>query len=421
MIVTVFGLGFVGLTTSLGLAHLGHTVYGIEADSRRLETLRTGILPFYEPHLDEELNIQRKQGRFILDGSIEQAVKNSEIIFYCVGTPYGEDGAADLTALFEAVAQTLEAIHDDSFRVLVTKSTIPPSTTERCVLPFVKEHLSHRTNLCVANNPEFLREGYCWKDFMEADRIVIGCTDETGRRKLTELYKPLKKPIYCVSPSTGEFVKYLSNTLLATLISYSNEMAQAAEIIGGIQIAQAFRILHMDKRWKNGEMASYAYPGCGYGGYCLPKDTCAFRAQARKFGFEPAVLNAVIETNEHRSEKIAKWIVRDLDKAKSIGIAGLAFKPDSDDVRDSPARRIIEQLQGMGFRRILVYDPIAMRQFQQSAPDLDVIYCESLEELCSRSERIAITTAWPEFALLMQWTGGQVVDCRYMLWGNGHD
>lgn len=418
MTVTVFGLGFAGLTTALGLAHLGHKVYGIEADANRLKMLQAGTLPFHEPGLGEELKTQLVRRQFILTAPVEQAVQDSEIIFYCVGTPYGKDGAADLTALFGAVTQTLAVIHDSSFRVLVTKSTIPPSTTERRILPFVLEHLPQGAKLCVANNPEFLREGHCWQDFMEADRIVIGCAEEAGRQKLMELYEPFETPIYCVTPSTGEFIKYLSNTLLATLISYSNEMAQAAQAIGGIETAQAFRILHMDKRWKNGGMASYAYPGCGYGGYCLPKDTCAFRAQARKSGFEPTILNSVIETNEHRPEEIAKWISQDLDKKQPIGIAGLAFKPGSDDVRESPARRIIQQLQEMGFQNILAYDPIAMEQFRQVFPALNLICCESLEELCTRSKRIAITTAWPEFAALEQWTGGQVVDCRYMLRGN---
>lgn len=418
MTVTVFGLGFVGLTAALGLAHLGHKVYGIEADSCRLEALRAGMLPFHEPSMEEELSTQLAQGRFILGASVERSVEDSEIIFYCVGTPYGEDGAADLTALFGAITQTLAAVQDGSFRVLVTKSTIPPSTTERRILPFVMEHYPQGANLCVANNPEFLREGYCWQDFMEADRIVIGCADPVGCERLRKLYEPLGAPVFCVSPTTGEFIKYLSNTLLATLISYSNEMAQAAEAIGGIETAQAFHILHMDKRWKTGGIASYAYPGCGYGGYCLPKDTCAFRAQARSYGFEPAILNAVIETNERRPEEIAKWIALGLDKEQSIGIAGLAFKPGSDDVRESPARWIIRLLREMGFSKILVYDPIAMEQFRRSAPELDLIYCAGLEELRARSKRIAITTAWPEFSALAQWPGGQVIDCRYMLKGN---
>lgn len=418
MTVTVFGLGFVGLTTALGLAHIGHKVYGLEANAARLALLRRGKLPFHEPYMADELMKYLSCGGLDLSASVENAVQKSDIIFYCVGTPYGENGAADLTALFRAIDQTLSAIHDTKRRVLVTKSTIPPSTTSERIHPYVMQNMPEGCEVCTANNPEFLREGYCWQDFMEADRIVIGCDSKWGREMLTELYAPMQIPTYCVTPSTGEFIKYLSNTLLATLISYSNEMAQAGETIGGIQIADAFRILHMDKRWKNGAMASYAYPGCGYGGYCLPKDTCAFLAQAGQCGLTLPILSAVIDTNDKRPHEIARHIVTGLDMQQPIGIAGLAFKPGSDDVRESPAHRIIRQLKGLGYENIYVYDPLAIAAFQRTYPTLNLTYCASLEELCKRADRIAITTAWPEFVTLERWTGGQVVDCRYMLYGN---
>lgn len=417
MTVTVFGLGFVGLTTALGLAHIGHRVYGIESDFVRREILLQGKLPFYEPYMEEELAEQRAKGNISFPAALEQAVSDSEIIFYCVGTPYGKDGAADLTFLFHAIDQTLEAVQDDHFRVLVTKSTIPPSTTARRIAPYVASHKPECARICTANNPEFLREGHCWQDFMEADRVVVGCDDILGQKYLRTLYAPLGAPIYCVSPSTGEFIKYLSNSLLATLISYSNEMAQLGEAIGDVQIADAFHILHMDKRWKTGAMTSYVYPGCGYGGYCLPKDTCALRAQAEQCGAEVPILNAVIETNENRSSAIASWIASGLDKRRTIGIAGLAFKPGSDDVRESPALRVICQLKNLGYQHILAYDPLAMIPFQKANSDLEMTYCESLEELCTKADRIAITTAWPEFSVLSRWNGGLVVDCRYMLGG----
>lgn len=417
MTVTVFGLGFVGLTTALGLAHIGHKVYGLEASPARRDLLLAGTLPFYEPYMGDELKAQLHSGSFDLTASVETAVRSSDIVFYCVGTPYGQEGTADLTALFCAVNQTLCAVCDEKRRVLVTKSTIPPATTAEHIRPYVAANAPDGAQICVANNPEFLREGHCWRDFMEADRIVIGCDSEWGRDMLNELYAPMKIPTYCVSPSTGEFIKYLSNTLLATLISYSNEMALAGEMIGDIQVADAFRILHMDKRWKSGGMASYAYPGCGYGGYCLPKDTCAFLAQARQRGIELPILSAVIETNEKRSAEIARRIAAGLDKEHAIGIAGLAFKPGSDDVRESPAYQIICQLQKMGHENIFAYDPLAMKAFQQTNTDLRLHYCASLDELCTCTDHIAITTAWPEFLELEQWTGGQVIDCRYMLGG----
>lgn len=415
MRIAVVGLGFVGLTTALGLAHTGHQVYGVEADANRRKILQEGKIPFHEPYLREQLEASQSAGRFIVSASMDEAVTESEIIFYCVGTPCGQGGEADLTCLFQAIDQTLAAIHDTQFRVLVTKSTIPPSTTKERIIPYVESNAPEGARLCVANNPEFLREGFCWEDFIGADRVIIGCDDELGRERLDALYEPLNVPICHVSPSTGEFIKYLSNSLLAALISFSNEMAQIGEAVGGIQVAEAFRILHMDKRWKGGGMASYAYPGCGYGGYCLPKDTSALRALSRRYGIEPAILDAVIKTNEARPGKIAARIVEGLRPEQIIGIAGLAFKPGSDDVRESSAKYIIEDLNAIGYRRILAYDPLASKTFQEAYPELELRYCKDLDELCAEAGRIAITTAWPEFKRLAQWNGGEVIDCRYLL------
>lgn len=246
MNVTVFGLGFVGLTTALGFAHLGNKVYGVDVDESRKKILRGGKLPFLEPHMENILAEHLNKNFFVAD-DVQATVTDSEVIYYCVGTPYGADGSADLTYLFAAVDSTIDAVADKNFRVLVTKSTIPPSTTAEKIIPHVREKCGDK-NFAVAVNPEFLREGHCWEDFIGADRIVIGTDDERARKILTELYAPMNVPIKCVTPSTGEFIKYLSNTLLATLISYSNEMAQVADTIGGIDVAEAFRILHMDKR-----------------------------------------------------------------------------------------------------------------------------------------------------------------------------
>lgn len=428
--VTVFGLGFVGLTTALGFAETGCKVFGIDVDEARKESLRNGIIPFHEPHMEEVLKRHLGQSFFITD-DISDAVQKSTYIFYCVGTPYGIDGSADLTYLFSAIDSTLEAIHDEQFRVLVTKSTIPPSTTAEKILPYVKESCAKAEFVGIANNPEFLREGHCWEDFTEADRIVLGVNDGKSRVLLTELYEPMGIPIKCVSHSTGEFIKYLSNTLLATLISYSNEMAEAAEAFGGIEVAEAFRILHMDKRWNNCNMTSYVYPGCGYGGYCLPKDTSAFYAQAEAKGFDAQILKQVIRTNTERPQRIAKQIVQCLnnyicqqenncciEKHKSpgtIGILGLSFKPGSDDVRDTPAVKIIQELKKLGYQDIIAYDPIAMDEFQQKYPDIAIDYAESLTKAYDESDVLAIVTAWKEFRLAPALGNKKILDCRYML------
>ena len=304
--VTVVGLGFVGLTTALGFAEYGHKVYGIEVNEARMNTIRSGNLPFLEPGLDEAL--KRHLGKnFIPTTDWEAAVADSQCVYYCVGTPYGEDGQADLTYLYGAVEQTLHAIHDDKFRVLVTKSTIPPSTTEKRIIPFLEERgVKVPERLGVANNPEFLREGHCWEDFTHADRIVLGVSDERSEAVLRKLYDKETAPVFCVSLNTGEFIKYLSNTSLACLISYANEMSMAADAIGGIDTATAFRILHMDKRWQTGTIRAYFYPGCGYGGYCLPKDTNAFYARTKDSGFDGQILKNTIRLNDEMPEVTAR-------------------------------------------------------------------------------------------------------------------
>lgn len=409
--VTVFGLGFVGLTTALGFAHLGYKVYGIDVDEERKNTLRRGELPFYEPYMDEVLTEHLDKNFFVTD-DIKKAVSESEYIYYCVGTPYGENGSANLEYLFSAIDMASDAVDDDKFRVMVIKSTVPPSTTAEKVYPYVK---AKNKNFGVANNPEFLREGYCWKDFIEADRIVLGCNDEKSKDMLIKLYEPMNIPIKCVSHSTGEFIKYLSNTLLATLISYSNEMSQVADAIGGIEIGEAFKILHMDKRWNNCNMTSYVYPGCGYGGYCLPKDTCALYSQSEAKGFCPQILKNVINTNEKISRAIAEKIAKGLDNSAKIGILGLSFKPNSDDVRDTPAAKIIKELNALGYKNIYAYDPIANAEFKRRYPEINIEYKESAKAVSDSTDVIAIVTAWDEFKIFKDVKDKKIIDCRYML------
>ncbi|USF25627.1 UDP-glucose 6-dehydrogenase [Firmicutes bacterium ASF500] len=414
--VTVVGLGFVGLTTALGFAEYGHKVYGIEVNDERMAAIRAGKLPFWEPGLDEALERHLGQN-FLPTTDWETAVADSECVYYCVGTPYGEGGQADLTYLYGALEQTIDAIHDDKFRVLVTKSTIPPSTTEKRIIPFLEEHgVKIPEQLGVANNPEFLREGHCWEDFTHADRIVLGVTDGRSEAILRNLYAKEKAPVFSVSLNTGEFIKYLSNTSLACLISYANEMSIAADAIGGIDVANAFRILHMDKRWQTGSIRTYFYPGCGYGGYCLPKDTNAFYAVVKDSGFDGQILKHVIHLNDEMPEVTARRITQTVGENKRccIGILGLSFNPGSDDVRDTPSAKIIRTLNKAGYRNIVVYDPVAMDEFQKYYK-LDYNCADSYEQLLEQAETVAITTAWPQFGDVKTKTNSPVVDCRYML------
>lgn len=414
--VTVFGLGFVGLTTALGFAEMGHRVYGIEVNPEKMELISAGKLPFLEPGLDDAL-VRHLGKNFIPTSDLKSAIADSDYVYYCVGTPYGKDGQADLTYLYAAIEQTIQAIEDDKFRVIVTKSTIPPSTTAQKILPFLKEHnIEVGKSLGVANNPEFLREGYCWDDFINADRIVLGVSDHRSEQMLCDLYKNAEIPIFCVSLNTGEFIKYLSNTLLATLISYANEMSIVADTIGGIDIAQAFRILLMDKRWGGCNMTTYVYPGCGYGGYCLPKDTNALYAVTKTAGFDAKILKNVISTNDHMPKFIADRIEKaaSFDKSYKIGLLGLSFKPGSDDVRDTPSAKIIAELNMRGYKSILAYDPVAVEEFAKHY-NLSVQYENSYQKLVEECDLLVIATAWEEFKNVRSLTDKPVVDCRYML------
>ena len=209
--ITVFGLGFVGLTTALGFAHYGYKVYGVDVDQGKKEILRSGKIPFLEPHLEDELNRAYQENLFEITDDIKKAVLNSEFIFYCVGTPYGSNGEADLTYLYQAIDTTIENM-DGRKKLLIIKSTIPPTTIESKLLPYlIRKNIFNGRDVDVVNNPEFLREGYCWEDFVHADRIVVGCADSVTADRMEQLYSPFQIPFYGVSYNTAEFIKYLSN------------------------------------------------------------------------------------------------------------------------------------------------------------------------------------------------------------------
>jgi len=417
MVITVFGLGFVGLTTALGFSELGHKVYGVEVNAKRLDVIRKGSLPFIEPGLDDALTRHLNNRFFPINSSeLQTAIKESDCIYYCVGTPYGKDGHADLTYLSAAIDKTLDLVNDDRYRVLVIKSTIPPSTTSKEIIPYIENKGPKiGVNIGIANNPEFLREGHCWGDFIGADRIVLGVSDKKSEIVLRKLYENMKAPVFCVSLNTGEFIKYLSNTLLATLISYSNEMSVIADKIGEIDVAEAFHILHLDKRWGGCNMETYVYPGCGYGGYCLPKDTNALYAMTKEIGFDAEILKNVIKTNDEMPEFIADRIEKETKDNKNMKLAflGLSFKPGSDDVRDTPSAKIISCLIKKGYSHLYAYDPVAINEFKEHY-NFPVNYYDNYQRLINDADAFVITTAWPEFGNIHEITDKPVIDCRYM-------
>jgi UDPglucose 6-dehydrogenase len=414
--ITVIGLGFVGLTTALGFSKKGFKVSGIDVNLEKVGILQQGQVPFYEPHVKQVLQ-ETLGDTFFLNAPLADAVRESKAIFICVGTPSHPDGSADLTYLLEAIRKVVEASPTDGFRTIIVKSTVPPSTISRQVQPVVEELAnSLRKEIGLASNPEFLREGYAWEDFMHPDRIVIGVEDPRSKAMLRAVYEPFGAPVHYVSFNSAEFIKYLSNTLLSTLISYANEMAMIAEHIGDIDVPAAFHILHQDKRWsgKPAAMASYVFPGCGYGGYCLPKDTSALNSIAIENGFTPKILKGNLEINEEIKEFMTQKLIAASSPHERIGILGLSFKSGSDDVRFAPSRDIIEKLLSAGYTNIVAYDPMANHIFQREYK-LPIDYTDDLESLVEQVDKIAILTAWREFkeqkSLIQQ---KQVFDFRYM-------
>ena len=396
--VAVVGLGFVGLTTALGFSQKGCEVFGYDLDKARISEIEAGRLPFHEPGLDDAL--KRHLGRrFRLSPSLADAVDKSEVVFFCVGTPALPSGAVDVTFLTRAVKAALKQIVTGKFKTFIIKSTLPPGTTDRCIVPLLKSaRLKPGRDIGLANNPEFLREGLAWEDFLHPDRIVIGTTDERSHAAVAELYDNFRAEIFSVSFNTAEFIKSTSNALLATLISFANEASMIADGVGGIDVKKAFQILHRDRRWSGhpAKMSSYAFPGCGFGGYCLPKDVAALREVARKSSVRAQILDSVLRTNHLIQRHFANKIIAATRPQTAIGILGLSFKAGSDDVRESQAAAIIKLLLESGRPRVHVFDPMAMDTFRK-AYDYPVQFEPTIGHLVRRSKVIALVTAWPQF------------------------
>lgn len=420
--IAVMGLGFVGLTTGLGLAHRsGQQVFAYDADERKRELYKSKRISFHEPHLQEQL--ERYVGdRFIVCDTLAEAVAQADTIFICVGTPSSLSGETDLGDLQRAVSAYLDALEQLSqpkpYPVIVIKSTVPASTTTD-VVQLLLENRGYRIgeNIGLAHNPEFLREGSAWNDFVQPDRIIIGEVDPIGAQRVRELYANFGVPIHCVSAHTAEFVKYASNSLLATMISFANELSMIAARIGHIDIIQVFHLLHEDKRWQGhpAKMTDYVFPGCGFGGYCLPKDTLSLYAHAGHYGHEAVMLKAVLQVNEDIKRHIVEQIAAVVQPEDTIGILGLSFKSGSDDVRGAVSRDIIELLLDRGYSRIVAYDPMAMENFH-NAYGLPIMYADSVEEVVNRCEVLTIITAWRDFKDKQNlYQGKKIIDGRHYL------
>ncbi|SLK20841.1 MULTISPECIES: UDP-glucose dehydrogenase family protein [unclassified Paenibacillus] len=419
-VIAVIGLGFVGLAAALGFAEKDYTVYAFDIDVSKRNSLQLGEIPFHEPDMEEALSTHMNQG-FTLCESMEEAISEADLIFICVGTPY-QEGGLDLSSLVSAIHDISRLMNVDQFKGIIVKSTIPPGTIRGIIKPLLESvGFKIGRDVGLAYNPEFLREGSAWEDFLKPDRIIIGEVDSRTAGLLEKVYLHFESPCIRVSPETSEYLKYASNALLATLISFANEQAMIAEKIGDVDIPQMFNLLHMDKRWSGfpAGMSHYVYPGCGFGGYCLPKDTLGLKYTASKYGHNAKMLEAVMKVNQDIADFTVEQIIRFLKhRDEQIGILGLSFKPGSDDVRNSPAARIIELLLDEGCTNLTAYDPVAMSPFREHY-DFPIRMMNSLSEITVSSDICVIVTAWPEFQTLTHNSSAiRIVDARYLLNSN---
>ena len=394
MHIAVIGTGYVGLVTGACFAEFGVEVTCVDVDTSKIDRLNQGIIPIYEPGLDKIVEKNAKAGRLHFTTDIKSAVEQALVVFLAVGTPPKEDGSPDMSFYRQAAKDIAEAMN--GYKVLVTKSTVPVGTG-KWLRDFVAENLATKTNFGVASNPEFLREGAAIEDFMRPDRVVIGSNEEDAIAIMKDLYRPLyliETPIVITSLEAAELIKYAANAFLATKITFINEIANLCDAIG-CDVHDVARGMGMDKRIGN----KFLHPGPGYGGSCFPKDTRAFTKVGDKFGVETSVVDAVIEANEFQRQamipKIEK-LVGDLN-GKQIGVLGLSFKPETDDMRESPATDIIKELQKRG-AKIRAFDPVAMDEAKHLLPDID--YATDEYDAIKDADALLIITEWNQFRAL---------------------
>ena len=412
--IAVLGLGFAGLTVALGFAEKGMDVYGVEIDTFRADLIRKGKIPYYEPGLDDAL-ARHLNDRFHVVTDIDDIPDEIECFFICVGTPPTSGGEPDYTSLFHAISEIVDAGFE-GYRTVVIKTSMLPGTMDKVILPYFETRgVEPGIDMGVAYNPDFMREGKSWGDFTKPARIVLGVTNPADEATLRRCYEPFGAPIVPTSYATAEFIRYMSSTLLATMISYSNEMARAAKTIGGIDIAQAFRIAQMDGRWSDNTMRGYVYPGCGFGGIFLPKDTRDFIELVKFRGSDTPLLETVMDINNALPGQICDEILEKVPLDAKVGILGLTFKEGSSDVRNSASARIIDALIGTGYRDIYAYDPIANDMYAAEYKQ-DIRYCFSVKEICDTCDAIVIATPWRQFRVVEEHAKGKtIIDCRYML------
>jgi UDPglucose 6-dehydrogenase len=394
MHIAVIGTGYVGLVTGACFAEFGVDVTCVDVDASKIERLNNGIIPIYEPGLDQIVEKNEKAGRLRFTTDLRSAVQVAEVVFLAVGTPPQADGSPDMSYYRQAAKDVAEAMN--GYKVLVKKSTVPIGTG-KWLREFVAENLTTKTEFGVASNPEFLREGAAIGDFMRPDRVVIGSNEPRAIELMKELYRPLyliETPIVITSLEAAELIKYASNAFLATKITFINEIANLCDAIG-CDVHDVAKGMGMDNRIGR----KFLHPGPGYGGSCFPKDTRALTTVADQFGVETRIVDAVIDANEKQRDamipKIEK-LVGDL-RGKHIGVLGLSFKPETDDMRESPAVDVIRKLKERG-ASVKAFDPVAMDEARHYIDG--IAFAADEYDAIKDADALVIITEWNQFRAL---------------------
>lgn len=436
MKIAVVGCGHVGLVTGVGLAAVGHSVTAIDISPQQVDFINRGQVPFYEPGVELALGDAMSQGRFQASLDLGRVVE-ADLIMICVETPSADDGSIDLSVLREAVGQVARTLQDSRrYQVVVVRSTVVPGTTESLVLPIVQEAAKLRRGpLGLAVNPEFLREGRALEDFLHPDRVVIGQLDAPSGDALAEAYQGFGAPLVRTTPATAEMTKYTSNVLLATLISFSNEIARICESVPGVDVEDVLNTVHLDHRLtqvvdghrKPAGINHYLKAGCGFGGSCLPKDLRALIAFAKSRGTEPALLKAVRAINEsqpvHFVDLAERWAGS--LRGKEVLVLGLSFKDGTDDIRESAGVAVARDLLERG-ASVMLYDPLVKREQVLDLVRLGAKFVDDPVSAFSRADTCFLTTLAPEFKFIEGMVGSDsseprqtmVVDGRRLLSGS---
>ncbi|MFA5500580.1 MAG: UDP-glucose/GDP-mannose dehydrogenase family protein [Candidatus Omnitrophota bacterium] len=389
MNICIIGSGYVGLVTGACFADLGNNVICVDNNESKIVKLKKGIMPIYEPGLDELVKRNVKEGRLLFSSKLREGVKRSEVIFISVGTPSKDNGDADLTYV-ENVAREI-ALAMPSYRLIVEKSTVPVNTGE-WVEHTINVFNKRKIKFDVASNPEFLKEGSAIDDFMNPDRIVVGVRSKKAADMLRELYKPLKAQIVVTDIKSAELIKHASNSFLATKISFINAVANICDKVGA-DIADVARGMGLDRRISK----DFLNAGIGFGGSCFPKDLAAFIHIAEKIGYDFGLLKEVFNVNKEQKKLAIKKIeglLWNLPK-KTVGILGLSFKPGTDDLREAPSLEIIDTLLKEGVR-VKVYDPVSMGKAREHLKG-NVRFCKDAYETAKDSDCLVVATEWNEF------------------------